>query len=92
MQFISFKNYTDYGVCKHTLEINQELSISCGNTISYFIKMRDGLAYHNLNGPAYVIAYVTLEYYIYGEHLGTNLSNAEFEKLKNQYFKKLTFQ
>lgn len=93
MEFISFKNYNDFNHSKYTLQINQEFSITYSNgAISYFIiKSKDYSHYHNLNGPAYCNDENSL-YYIYGDFLGTNLSNKEFEKLKNQYFKKLTFQ
>ena len=93
MEFISFKSYNDFTRFKYTLQINQEFSITYeDNRTSYFIRMPNGYSdFHNLNGPAFVDN--KLQYYvIYGDHLGINLSNEKIEKLKNQYFKKLTFQ
>ena len=90
MHFKSLKHYLDV---ENTLQINQEFSITYDNgTTSYFIIMPYGADYHNLNGSAYTSNRGTKEYMIYGDHLGTNLTNEEFEKLKNYYFKKLTFQ
>lgn len=51
---------------------------------------------HNLNGPAFIFLsgpYIgALQYYIYGQYIGKNLSNKEFEKRKNIVLKKLVFE
>lgn len=55
---------------------------------------------HNLNGPALIYIhpikmralYGKLHYYIYGKCIGINLSNKEFERLKNIELKKRVFE
>lgn len=49
--------------------------------------------FHSLNGPARIyLKDGVLEYYIYGHYIGTNLSNKEFERLKNIELKKMVFE
>lgn len=68
---------------------------NCGFYIAIMDDENYGI-YHNLNGPGIIFTkgqYAgILQYFIYGEWIGNNLSNKEFEKLKNIELKKRVFE
>ena len=71
-------------------KISDDKYIQC-----YYLDDTNIFNYHNLNGPAIIIVndkQITNFYYICGKHIGTDLSDDEFARLKAIRLKELTFE